>query len=73
MNEVFYVESGEVVLYWQGPDNSGEVKRIVMQKGSVLTVELDEWHELRNESSETAHLFYFGVLASPSSPAKNTA
>eukprot|EP00775_Hariotina_reticulata_P005935 gene5935-6174_t len=62
MNEVFFVEGGEVVLYLETPKQP-EVQRIVLKAGSCLTVQLEEWHEIRNESDQPAYLLYFGVLS----------
>jgi mannose-6-phosphate isomerase-like protein (cupin superfamily) len=63
MNEIFIVQSGTVVLYWESEFSEGKVERIEMSPGSVLTVEVNEWHELRNEAKENASILYFGVLA----------
>jgi mannose-6-phosphate isomerase-like protein (cupin superfamily) len=60
---VFYVEGGEVVLYLETPQQPENVQRIVLKTGSCLTVQLEEWHEIRNESDQPAYLLYFGVLS----------
>lgn len=63
LDQVFFIERGQVVLYAETPQQPQVVQRVLLKAGACLTLLPEEWHELRNESDEDAVLLYFGVLA----------